>query len=315
MTDGIAARSQPEPRGARWSTLALLAILALLWGTNWPAMKIVLAEIPVLTFRSLCLGTSGILFLLLARLGGERIFVTRREWPALLFVSFFNVTIWYLFTAIGITLIPAGRAALLAYTFPVWVALISAVVLRERLGLRRLAGLALGMIGIAVLIAPDLAALQAAPLGTLSVIVAALGWAIGTVGLKFFRFSQSVAQLAGWQLVIGGAPIAIAAVLHDPAPHLLALDTRTLWVLVYILSLPMSLGQWAWFKSLSQLSGTVTAIGSLAVPAVGLVSSALLLGEGLGIGEVSALVLMMLALGLVLPPQPARPALRHKTPQ
>ena len=48
MTDGIASRSHTEPRGARWSTLALLGILALLWGTNWPAMKIVLAEIPVL---------------------------------------------------------------------------------------------------------------------------------------------------------------------------------------------------------------------------------------------------------------------------
>ncbi len=303
--------ARQEQGGSRWSTLLLLAALALLWGTNWPAMKFVLAEIPVLTFRALCLGISGAVFLLLARWGGEPIRIKRREWPALLFVSFFNVTVWYLGTAIGVALIPAGRAALLAYTFPVWVALISALVLRERLGPRRLLGLALGMAGIAVLIAPDVTALQTAPLGASSVVVAALGWAIGTVGLKFFNFSQSVAQLTGWQLLIGGAPIAIAAVIHDPVPHFLSLDSETLWVLAYILSLPMLFGQWAWFKSLSRLSGTVTAICSLAVPAVGLLSSALLLHEGLGAGEISALVLMMLALGLVLP----RPQSQPRSPQ
>jgi drug/metabolite transporter (DMT)-like permease len=280
--------------------LLLLGGLALFWGLNWPAMKFVLAEIPVLTFRTLCLWITGPVLLLLARLGGERIGVPRAEWPALLLTAFFNVTIWYLCTAIGLTLVPAGRAALLAYTMPVWVAVFSALVLHERLGARRIAGLALGTAGIFVLIAPDLESLRSAPLGAGFVLAAAIGWAIGTVGMKFYKFSGSVAQITGWQLLIGGAPIALAAALHDPVPHLLSLDGHTQWVLVYIIALPMIFGQWAWFKSLSRLSGTIAAVGSLAVPAVGLLSSALLLGEALGPREIVALVLVMTALGLVL---------------
>lgn len=310
------AQSGPCPR---WTTLLLLGSLALFWGLNWPAMKLVLAEVSVLTFRTLCLWISGPVLLAMARLGGEPIGVPRREWPALLITSFFNVTVWYLGTAIALTLIPAGRAALLGYTMPVWVALLSALVLRERLGLRRLVGLALGTAGIGVLLGPEAATLRAAPLGASLVLTAALGWAIGTVGMKFFPFSRSVAQMTGWQLLIGGAPIALAAALHDEAPHFLSLDAQTQWVLAYIIVLPMIFGQWAWFKSLSQLSGTVASIGSLAVPVVGLLSSALLLGEPLGASEITALVLVMAALGLVLiqpgsPRPPDRAAMASESP-
>jgi drug/metabolite transporter (DMT)-like permease len=287
-------------RAYTWSTLLLLAGLSLVWGLNWPAMKFVLGEIPVLTFRTLCLWITGPALLLLARLSGERLGVPSREWPALLLASFCNVTLWYTGTGLGVHLIPAGRAALLAYTMPVWVALFSAVLLRERLGPRRLIGLALGMAGIAVLLAPDMAAFRAAPLGAGFVLLAAMGWAIGTVTMKAARFSRSVAQMTGWQLLIGGAPIVLAALWHDPPLHLLSLSGETQLVLSYIIVLPMIFGQWAWFKTLDRLPGTVAAVGSLAVPIVGLLSSALLLGEKLGPSEIAALVLVVVALSLVL---------------
>jgi drug/metabolite transporter (DMT)-like permease len=291
-----------------WSTLLLLAGLSLVWGLNWPAMKVVLGEMPVLTFRALCLWITGPLMLVLARLGGETLGVPRREWPALILCSFFNVTCWYFGTALALTLIPAGKAALLAYTMPVMVATLSAVVLRERLGARRLTGVALGTAGVAVLILPEVEGLRAAPLGVACVLGAALGWAIGTVGLKFFRFSRSVTQLTGWQLLIGGLPIVVAAALHDPLPRFSAYSSETQWVFVYIIALPMGFGQWAWFQSLSRLSGTVAAIASLAVPAVGLVSSAVLLGEGLGGGEALALALFVAGVFLVLARGEAQPA-------
>ena len=297
----------PAARSYSSSTLLLLAGLSLVWGTNWPAIKFVLADVPVLTFRALCLWITGPTFLLLARLGGERIGIPRREWPALLLASFCNVTLWYFGTGMGVSLIPAGRAALLAYTMPVWVALFSVVLLRERLGMRRLFGLLLGMAGIGVLLAPDLAAFRAAPLGAGYVLLAAAGWAVGTVTMKAVRFSRSVAQMTGWQLIIGGFPIVLAALWHDPLPRLLSLPGETQLVLIYIIGLPMIFGQWAWFKTLDRLPGTVAAISSLAVPIVGLLSSALLLGEPLGRSEVTALILVVLALALVLFPPARRP--------
>ncbi len=300
----------PSPaRAYRWSTLLLLGGLSLVWGLNWPAMKFVLAEIPVLTFRSLCLWITGPTLLVLARLSGEPIGVPRREWPTLLLASFCNVTLWYFGTGMGVSLIPAGRAALLAHTMPVWVALFSAVLLHERLGASRLAGLVFGMGGIAVLLLPDVEAIRAAPLGAGFVLLAAMGWAVGTVTMKAARFSRSIAQVTGWQLILGGTPIALAAMFRDPPIHFLSLPGETQLVLVYIIALPMAFGQWAWFKALDRMPGTVAAIGSLAVPIVGLLSSAVLLGERLGPSEIAALVLVVLALSLVLftPPPRHRP--------
>jgi drug/metabolite transporter (DMT)-like permease len=305
MTIAVAPAARTYPS----STLLLLAGLSLVWGMNWPAMKFVLADVPVLTFRTLCLWITGPTLLVLARLGGERIGIPRREWPALLLASFCNVTLWYFGTGMGVSLIPAGRAALLAYTMPVWVALFSVVLLRERLGMRRLVGLLLGMAGIAVLLAPDAAAFRAAPLGAFYVLLAAAGWAIGTVTMKAVHFSRSVAQMTGWQLIIGGLPIVLAALWRDPPPNLLSLPGETQLVLLYIIGLPMIFGQWAWFKTLDRLPGTVAAIASLAVPIVGLLSSSLLLSEPLGPNEIAALVLVVLALTLVLfAPAPRRHA-------
>ncbi len=138
------------------------------------------------------------------------------------------------------------------------------------------------MTGIGVLLAPDAAAFRAAPLGAGFVLMAAMGWAAGTVTMKTAGFSRSVAQMTGWQLIIGGMPIAIAALWRDPPLHDLSLSHETILVLAYIIALPMIFGQWAWFKALDRLPGTVAAVGSLAVPVVGLVSSALFLGEPLG---------------------------------
>lgn len=283
-----------------WANLALLGALSLVWGLNWPAMKVVLGAVPVLTFRALCLWITGPVLIAIACFGGERFGLPAREWPRLFAVSFFNVTMWYLGTATGLSIIPAGRAALLAFTMPLWVALLSAFVLGERLGPRRILGLLLGMAGIAVLLAPAAATLTAVPLGAAAVLAAAIGWSIGTVGMKRLRFSRGVAQVTGWQLFIGGAPIAIGAMLHDPPFHPLALPPATLAVLCYIILLPMIFGQWAWFKALDRMSGTIAAIGSLAVPVVGLLSSAILLREPLGLWEAVAMMLLLFGLSLVL---------------
>jgi len=144
------------------------------------------------------------------------------------------------------------------------------------------------------------------------VLMAAMGWAAGTVTMKTAGFSRSVAQMTGWQLIIGGIPIAIAALWRDPPLHDLSLSRETILVLAYIIALPMIFGQWAWFKALDRLPGTVAAVGSLAVPVVGLMSSALFLGEPLGTSEIAALILVVSALTLVLfaaePPPRGAPA-------
>jgi drug/metabolite transporter (DMT)-like permease len=156
------------------------------------------------------------------------------------------------------------------------------------------------------LVLPDLARIGAAPLGTASMVLAALSWAVGSVLTKRRRWGVSTAALTGWQNCLGGLPILIAAMVIGPFPGLELADAKAIAALVYVVVLAVLFGQWAWFVVLERLPVAVASIGTLAIPVVGVLSSALLLGEGLGPTEVAALVLVVAALALVLRPRLGR---------
>jgi drug/metabolite transporter (DMT)-like permease len=280
----------------------LLAGLTLFWGANWPAMKIALDALPVWTFRSVCLVGGGLGLLLLARLGGRSLRVPERERAPLALVALFNVVGWHLCSGYGVSLLPASRAVIVAFTMPLWATLFSCVILGEPLTRAKLTGLALGMAGLAALIGPDLKALGSVPLGAVMMLGAAISWAAGTVLIKRFTWTLGSAALAGWQLLLAAVPIVPGALLIDGLPDTASFTTPVLLAVAYVLLLPMIFCQWAYFQLVRIFPAGIAAIGTLAIPAVGVFSSALILGEALGLREFLALGLVCTALGVVLLP-------------
>ena len=263
-------------------------------------MKIVLDEIPVWTFRAICLTVGGLGLLAVRRLSGASIRVPRREIPALLLCSLFNMTGWHLFSAYGISMLPAGRAAIIAFTMPIWAALLSSLLLQEKLTARKLVGLALSMAGLALLIGPDLVAVNQAPLGALLMLGAAVSWAIGTVALKCFQWTMATTVLVAWQLLIAAPPIASGALLLEQPLVILEISETALWALAYVLVLPMVFCQWAYFRMVRMFPAFVAATGTLAIPIVGVYSSALILDEAAGWREFGSLALVCAGLAIVL---------------
>jgi drug/metabolite transporter (DMT)-like permease len=278
----------------------LLAALSLFWGLNWPVMKVVLGEIPVLPFRALCLLASGPVLLAIAALRGDQLALKRHEVAPLLLAALLNVTLWHVFSAYGVSLMAAGRASIIAYTMPAWAMLLGAVFLGEPFGARGLLALVLGMGGVAALLLPDVARIATAPLGAAAMLAAAISWAAGTVVMKRFRWSCSVTALTGWQTSLGGLPIIAAAIAVGPFPGLERVDAAGLAALAYVILMGMVFSQWAWFVVLGRLPVAVASIGSLAVPMIGVLSSALLLHEPVGAAELAALLLVVAAFATVL---------------
>lgn len=280
--------------------LLLVVALTLFWGLNWPAMKLVLSEMPVWPFRALCCGIAGVGMLLVAVAGRQRLRVTKGELAPLVFCAACNVTGWHLFTAYGLLEIGAGRASIVAFTMPIWAGLLSAIFLGERLTVNKLAALALGVAGLGVLVWQDMAKLGAAPHGVALVLCAALGWACGTIVLKRTKWTVPTVTLTAWQLLIGGAPIIVGTLVFHPPFDVTTLSPGPFWAGVYTLAIPMLICQWVWFKIVELFPASIAGISTLAIPAVGVISSALILGEPLGIAEVAALLLVLPALALVL---------------
>ena len=283
--------------------IVLLIALTITWGVNWPMMKLALLEVPPWTFRSLCLMVGGSALLILARAAGTSTSVPRRLLPALALVSLFNITGWHLFSAYALLHTGSGRAAIIGYTMPLWAAPLSVWLLHVRPNARQTIALLLGMAALALLMVQDFGALGAAPTGALLMLGAALCWAIGTVLVKKFAWDGlTVTALTGWQQLIGGVPIVIGWWLLEPVPDLRALSLPAALGLAYAIFVAMIFCQTAFFKLLSLLPAHVAAISVLPVPVVGVVSSAIILAEPVGLAEVAALLLVVGGLFLLVRP-------------
>lgn len=280
--------------------IVLLFALTFFWGTNWPAMKFVLGEIRPWTFRTLCLLFGGIGLLIIARLAGQSLAIPNKGLKPLLLATLLNVTGWYILTAYGLVHMRAGRAVIIAYTMPVWAGVMARVILKEPLTLAQLIGLALGLTGLAVLLAPGLRGANISPLGVAFMLAAAISWAGGTIVMKYYRWSMSTLLLTGWQLLIGGIPIVLGALVLEPVTALVHVSWKAALLSAYTISLSVIFGQWAWFKVVDLLPTSVAAIGILAAPVVGVFSSALFLCEPIGFHEIAGLILVVTALAIVM---------------
>jgi drug/metabolite transporter (DMT)-like permease len=281
----------------------VLAGLTVVWGFNWTAMKVAIADIAPFTFRTLCLGLgSGVLFAFL-RLSGQPLAIPRDQWRRLALIAFFNITCWNVLVVFGLTMLPSGRAAILAYTMPAWAIPLSVLLLGERMTLRKLAGLALGMAGMALLVWDEFHRIQGAPRGALLVLCAALTWAIGTVLQKKYPVRAPLAGFTAWLMLIGGLPIYAAALLFEDFSRLADVSLSSALGAAYNVLLAFAWAHWAWIKLATSVSVTVFSLSMLVIPVVGVFSGMLFLGEQPGWTEYAALAFVLGSLATVVVPQ------------
>jgi len=263
-------------------------------------MKIILSEMTVWWFRALCLIVGGCILMLVSALSGNRCILQRQELGPVLLCGSFAILGWMVFSAYGVSLMPAGRASIIAFTMPLWATLFAAYVLGESITMTKVAGLLLGLLGLGVLIGPDLLILKRAPMGAFFMLLAAVSWAIGTVLLKKIAWQLPTLSNIAWQLLLSSIPIILVAAWLEPLPELTSLSGSAVIALVYLFLFPMSFCQWAYFKTVGLLPASVAAIGTLMVPVIGVYSSYLILDEQVGITDLLALMLVLSALVLVL---------------
>jgi len=288
-------------RNASLIGLTLLLAVSLGWGVSWPIFKFALTEIPPWTFRALCVGVGGFLLLIIALISDSKIPISRSQFVPLVILSIFNVTIWNMLSVYGVSLLSSGRAAIVGFTMPLWAVLFGAIMLNENITHYKVIGLILGLSGLICLLGTDLHSLQYSPIGTLLMLVAATSWGLGTVLVKYFRFTQSALVLAGWQLVIGGIPIYIGAITFEAQD----LNMPNLWsslAMLYMIVISFVLCYWGWFKVLEYLPAGVAANCLLLVPMIGVASGAIILGESIGWTELCALALIVTGIASIVLP-------------
>jgi drug/metabolite transporter (DMT)-like permease len=280
--------------------VALLTITWFCWGFSYPATKIGLTVLDPWSFRLTIMFGAAATLLLLGRAFGKSLAIPRAQWRDLAIAAFFNMTVFQIAMTFGVHWFSAGRTAVIVYTMPLWATLIAWPVLGERPTAPRIAALGLGLAGLAILMSQDFAHLTDAPAGAACTLVAAVSFAIGTVWMKRTAWVNDPGVVAGWQLLIGVLPLCVLALLFATPPDLGAVTTEA-WVSIgYQILFANTLAYLAWFRVVRIFPATVSGIGSMAVPIVGLFSSALLVGEVIGWRELAALALVCGALAINL---------------
>ncbi len=294
------------PVGA--GSLALLLAIGIFWGINWPAVRIILGEIPPWTLRTIGFTSGALLLFAIARLRGETLLPRAAELPRLTLAGLLTVFGFNALTAYGQLHTEASRAAIIAFTMPLWATLMSAVILGERLTIERVLALLAGLTGLSLLLGQDLLEVGRSPLGAILVLGAALSWAAGTVVLKGATWSLAPLATAAWLIAVSAPPVILLSLLFD-RPWELTVSSPQVWVaLAYHIALPMVFCHTAWVTIVARLAAPVAAIGTLLIPVVGVLSSALLVGEALTLRKIGALLLIVCAVALVL----IVPALRRR---
>jgi drug/metabolite transporter (DMT)-like permease len=287
------ARARIAPAG-----LAFLAITSICWGFNWPIIKFLLGELPPLTLR----GTTGVigagLLALLALLRGQSLKVPAAIWPRLWLAALLNVTGWMVLMGLALTWLPASEAALIAYTMPVWASILAWPVLGERPTLLRTIGLVMAFAGLASIMGGNGLTATAAKLpGILMALGGAFGFALGTVLAKKLPIHLPAIPAAAWQIGLGCLPIALVGPCIETT-DLARVTPLGWWLLVYAVVIQFCVAYLSWFAALARLPASVAAIGTMAVPVIGVVASAIALHEPLGAGQIAALFLTLGAVAL-----------------
>ena len=283
------------------AALVPIAVLTLVWGCNWPVLKMGVSELAPLTFRSLTLPFAALGLLAVAKLSGDSIRIPAAFRYKVAVLALLNITGWNGLVLFGVQQLPAGRSAILAYTMPVWSVLFSLALLSEPLSRRKLAGLVLGMLGMALLLGDDIRHVERTPVAALLILGAAASWALGVVLLRKWKPPIPQTAVSGWMMLLGCVPLVVLAPFLDHAP--LHNPSGAAWfAILYNIFLAGTLAHWAFFTLARTLPVAVSSMSSLPVPIVGVFSGMLLLGERPGPSEWAALALVVAAMVIVLWP-------------
>ena len=279
------ARGQISPAG-----LMFLALTSFGWGSNWPINKYLLSELPPLTLR----GTSGVvgavLLAALAILGGQSLRVPREIWPRLLLAGLLNIGCWSVLIGLALLWLPAGEAAMIAYTMPVWASMLAWPLLGERPNLLRVISLIMALAGLSAIVGSNGFAANVEKLpGIVLALGGSVGFALGTVLTKKMPLNLPPLTAAAWQVAIGSLPVAVIGLSIEKAQF--ASMSELGWILLtYATVVQFCVAYLSWFAALARLPASVAAIGTTAVPVIGVAVSAVALHEPLGPGQIAALV-------------------------
>lgn len=281
----------------------LLALLILTWGVNWPVMKTGVEAFSPMGFSTLCMLAGVPILALIALVARVPLRVAREHRGELAWLALTNMTLWIVLSNYGVQLLSSGRAAIIAYTMPVWAAAIGIVLYGERPTPRLWIGVAAAFCGVALLLAGELSAMTGRPLGMLLMLGAAAVWGYGTHRMRRRTLPTHILAITFWSMVCTFAVCATIMAFTFERSDIAAAPRPVHWgAVLFNASVIFGFSQPTWFRLATILTPVASGLSVMLIPIVGLFSGMALLGEQPAWQDWIALAAILVAMGTVLLP-------------
>ena len=302
MTD--MSPSHPLLSRQQWITLITLTLV---WGFNWPIMKLGVTGFPPLTFRSLSMWIGLPLLALALKALKVPFVIARSDWRELFTLAFFNMFCWHVLVILALPMLSSGRAAILGYTMPIFSAICGVLWFKAPLRARAWLGVVAAGVGVLLLLWNELTHFAGQPVAVLMVLVAAATWAYGTQRLRHTQMPVPTLTIAFWMTTFTTLLMTVLATVFEqdqwqvPAP-----ETR--YAILYNAVGVFAFAQAAWLTLARGLPPIASTLSVMLIPVLGVFSGAVWLNEVLHWQDWAAVVLMVVAIASVL--WPARAAVK-----
>jgi drug/metabolite transporter (DMT)-like permease len=295
--------SPPPPDSSQISNrraYAAWALVCLVWGTTYLAIRISLETIPPLLMAGFRWIAAGSLLIAILTLRGERL-PSRRSWPSLavlgiLLLGFGNgAVVWAEQT------VPSGLTAVLVAMCPFWMVGLEAFMPDgDPLTPRRVAGLLVGFAGIVTLVWPEVHVGGGGVFlgGVISTQIACVGWALGSTHARRRGHEENVLGAAAFEMLFGGVALLAAGTAIGEWRHL-GFDPRTSAALAYLIVFGAVVGFSAYAYALKHLPVATVSLYAYANPIIAVLLGTIVLKEPFNLRMAIAAGIVLLGMALV----------------
>lgn len=288
---------------ATWKTLLAFAIIYIVWGSTFYAIRVGVHEVPPLLLAAMRFSAAGLALLSWMIARGER-WPTRREWLSASLLAFFIFVMDYGLLFWAEQRVPSGIAAVMLATIPGFMALSEILFLRtQRLTARLGLSLVIGLGGVAVLMSRSLN-VGGAPIdtkGALALLCAALSWSVASVNTRKLRLPESKAMSSGAQMLAGGVMLTIASAafgeFHGFNP--IAVSRAAWFALLYLIIAGSIIGFTAYVWLMHHQSPTKVGTYAYVNPVVAVIVGYFLGGEALGLRTILGTLCVLVSVVIV----------------
>ena len=291
------AEARRQAGGFDGVAVAMGVGFALIWSSAFTSAKFALTEAPPLLFLGARFAAAGVGMVLVAWLMGQRLPRSGRVWRLVAVFGLCQNALYLGLNFIGMTMVPAGLAAIIASALPLVVAALSRVFLAERLPWLGVAGLLAGFGGVVLIMAGRIAE-GVAPLGIALCVGGMLALAVATLIVRGISTGEGLTMIVGLQMLVGAVALAplglwfedVAAVRFSP---------QLAAAFAYIVLMPSIAATLVWFALVNRIGATEASAFHLLNPGFGVAIAALLLGEPLGTTDIAGVAIVTAAIAAV----------------